>query len=40
MITLDNIVEKLKLSRIDWIKIDVEGSDMDVWKVERNPLKN
>lgn len=30
VITLDRIVEKLKVTRIDWIKIDVEGGEMDV----------
>lgn len=28
--TLDRIMEKLQLTRIDWIKIDVEGAEMDV----------
>jgi len=30
VITLDRIVEKLKVTRIDWIKIDVEEGEMDV----------
>ncbi len=30
VITLDGITKKLKLMRINWIKIDVEGGEMDV----------
>lgn len=30
MMTVDSIVRKLGLKRIDWMKIDVEGSDVEV----------
>ena len=30
MVTLDNVVEKLEIPHIDWIKIDVEGAEMGV----------
>ena len=29
-VSIDEIVEKYKLPRVDWIKIDVEGSEFDV----------
>jgi FkbM family methyltransferase len=40
VMTLDRIVQKLKLTHIDWIKIDVEGSEMDVLEGGEKSLKN
>jgi len=38
--TLDSIVSRLKIKRVDLIKIDVEGSEVDVLKGAQKILKN
>lgn len=40
VISLDSIVEKLKVTRIDWIKIDVEGGEMDVLEGGKKTFSN
>jgi len=37
---LDDIVEKLKVNIIDWIKIDVEGSEMEVLEGGKKTFEN
>ena len=36
--TLDNIVEKLKIQRIDFLRVDVEGSEIELLKGARKTL--
>ena len=36
---LDNVLEELALNRVDWIKIDVEGAEVEVLKGLENSLK-
>jgi FkbM family methyltransferase len=35
---VDNIVEELNLKRVDWLKIDVEGAELEVLKGLKNTL--
>ena len=37
--TLDNIIQELGIKRIDFIKIDAEGAELDILKGARNALK-
>lgn len=37
-ITLDTLVKRLNLNRVDWVKIDVEGAELAVLKEARNAL--
>lgn len=39
-LTLDDVVEKFKLTRIDWIKIDVEGGELDVLEGGKRAFAN
>ena len=36
---LDNVLKELALNRVDWIKIDVEGAEVEVLKGLENSLK-
>jgi FkbM family methyltransferase len=38
--TLDNVAEKLKLTHIDWIKIDVEGNELNVLEGGKKAFSN
>jgi len=38
-VTLDSIIERFKLSRLDWIKIDVEGAELKVLRGGEKALK-
>lgn len=38
--TLDELVKELKLSRVDYIKMDAEGSDLNILKGARDILRN
>ena len=37
--TLDSIVDELKLDRVDFIKIDTEGAEMQILRGSENTLK-
>lgn len=39
-LTLDSLVEKLKLKKVDWMKVDVEGVEYEVLEGAKNTLKN
>jgi FkbM family methyltransferase len=38
-ITIDDLVERLKLERVDWIKFDIEGAEVDALKGAAETLK-
>jgi hypothetical protein len=40
MTTLDEVVKKKKLKNIDFIKIDTQGSELNILKGGRKTLKN
>lgn len=38
-VTIDDLVERLKLDRVDWIKVDIEGAETDALKGAAETLK-
>jgi FkbM family methyltransferase len=38
-VALDNVLSGLNLEKIDWIKIDVEGAELEVLKGLQDTLK-
>lgn len=39
-ISLDNFIDKHKIDEVDFIKIDVQGAELDIFKGGKNVLKN
>ena len=39
-ISLDNFIDKHKIDEVDFIKIDVQGAELDIFKGGQNVLKN